>query len=88
MKVAFKLATMTAALIGSVMPVVPANAQSGGEPMYNYAWFSDASYSTQVGGARPNCSNRGVTYSSYGMRTPFEQQEIAAYCLNGRVLPD
>jgi hypothetical protein len=88
MKVAFKLATMTAAIIGAVMPVVPANAQSGGEPMYVYAYFSDASYSTQVGGSRPSCTRNGVLYSRYGMETVFVQHEIAAYCLDGRVNPD
>lgn len=88
MKVAFKLATMTAALLGAVMPIVPANAQSGGELMYVYTYYSDASHTTQVGGSRPSCTRNGVLYSRYGIETPYVEEGIAAYCLDGRVYPD
>lgn len=89
MKVALKLATMTAAVVGALMPVMPAQAQWGGSGvMYERYYYDDPEMTIQVGYEQDTCTRYGVgggrTEGRYG---PYVQSNPIAYCVNGELQP-
>ncbi|HTU11243.1 MAG TPA: hypothetical protein VMG08_10145 [Allosphingosinicella sp.] len=81
---AFRLAlalSLTAAL--SAAPG-PALAQQQGEPVYNIRYYSDATYTTEVGFTQGDCFWTGPGYSYHtGEYTAYAQYELIAYCGGG-----
>lgn len=59
-----------------------------GEPMYVIRYYSDSSYSEEVGTDYPFCQYDGsVGYSHFGQTTEFIDQYVSAYCIEGNIEP-
>jgi hypothetical protein len=72
------------ALIGSISATPgPALAQQG-DPVYNTRYYSDATYTVEVGFDQGECYYFGPGYSSHtGQSTPYIQYELIGYCYQG-----
>lgn len=66
----------------------PALAQPQGDPVYNIRYYSDATYTTQVGFTEGDCFYWGAGFRAhYGDYSAYPQQELIAYCWNGYWMP-
>ena len=59
-----------------------AGAQSG-SIAYTIYFYSDASHTTQVGVARPQCFNGNITYRVTGSTSNYSEEVEAYYCGEG-----
>jgi hypothetical protein len=54
---------------------------SHGDPIYNIRYYSDATYTVEVGFDQGDCSWYGAGYSSHsGQSTPYTVYEQIGYC--------
>lgn len=85
------LLVATVALGAVAVNPVPVSAQlvhQGTDPLYDNYYFSDATYTNQVGYDRDTCNYYGVGHTAtQGTWTPYVQREIWAYCVNGQLEP-
>ncbi len=65
---------------------VPLHATHG-DPMYYYYFYSDSTYSVDVGIDTPGCSNYGTVYTLSGQRTQYVLSELIGYCANDGYQP-
>jgi len=66
---------------------VPAFAQQG-EPVYNTHYYSDSSYTVEVGFDQGACYYFGPGYSSHtGQSSNYIQYELIGYCAGGEWEP-
>ncbi|MEO7827239.1 MAG: hypothetical protein ABIR60_08880 [Allosphingosinicella sp.] len=72
-----------ALLVASVFSIpVPAFANHG-EPVYNTIYYSDATYTQQVGFDQGECFYFGAGYSSHtGQSTNYIEYQLIGYCAN------
>jgi len=55
-----------------------------GDPIYNIRYYSDATYTVEVGFDQGACYYFGAGYSSHtGQSTPYPQYELIGYCDRG-----
>lgn len=71
-----------ASLIAAVLSIPAPVYASHGDPAYYIRYYSNSSYSTQVGEDIGNCSYYGVVYSHSGQTTQYSTQELIGYCAN------
>lgn len=65
----------------------PALALADG-PIYNTHYYSDATYTVEVGFDLGNCTVYGPGYAYHsGQATPYIQYELTGYCINGEWQP-
>ncbi len=77
-----KSATLMIAAMTLFAFTSPVGAQeSGWVPVYDHYYYSDASYTNQVGHNRDTCNAYGVGQTAVeGTWTSYVQNEIYAYC--------
>jgi hypothetical protein len=77
---------LAAAVVAAVLATpVPAFAGQGDvEPVYNTHYYSDSTYTVEVGFDQGNCYYFGPGYSSHsGQATSYIQYELIGYCYEG-----
>jgi len=86
-----KRALISVAALVMLLPV-PAAAQvcqQGTSPLYLYTYYSDSSYTIEVGSYHDTCNCYGVGQSQLqGTATAYEQSELIGYCVNGQLVHD
>jgi len=65
---------------------VPAFAQQG-DPVYNTRYFSDATYTVEVGFDPGTCNYWGVGSGHTGQATNYIQYQLVGYCDHGNWEP-
>ncbi|HET9640014.1 MAG TPA: hypothetical protein VFP12_12490 [Allosphingosinicella sp.] len=74
------MATLSLGAAALTVGAGQAGAQSG-TPVYTTIYFSDATYSIQVGIVRGLCTYSGVQYTLEGSHSPHFTKQIASYCV-------
>jgi hypothetical protein len=79
---------VVAATLAAAVLMSPTAALAGDrEPVYHIYYYSDASYSQQVGFDQGDCSHYGVLYYHSGQSTAYAVYEHVAYCTDGQWEP-
>lgn len=84
------LLSATVALTAALAMPGPAMAQyhQGTDPLYEYTYYSDATFSEDVGYSRDTCNWWGVGSTAVrGTWTPHSTSQIWAYCVDGQLQP-
>ena len=71
-----------ALLVAGVFSLPAPAFASHGDPAYYIRFYSDQTYSSQVGEDIGNCSYYGVVYSHSGQSTQYASYELIGYCAN------
>lgn len=90
MKNAYRVLTLfVVASFGAINPLAAAGAQwEEGEILYERYYYSDASYSQQVGYERDRCTYYGKGGGpTQGYITPYVEEVPFARCVNGQLAP-
>ena len=85
-----KLLTAAIALGASVAMAGPAMAQyhEGGDVLYYHYYYSDSTYTDQIGWDRDTCNRNGIgRTATQGSFSVYEQTEPYAMCINGQLAP-
>jgi hypothetical protein len=85
------LLTPTVALCAAVAMPGPAMAQyhTGSDALYYHYYYSDSTYTEQVGWDRDTCNRWGIGRTATdGSWSNYVQLEIWAYCVNGQLSDD
>jgi len=82
------LRLVSAALAAAVF-LSPGAALAGDlEPVYNIYYYSDSTYTQQVGFDQGGCSYYGAGYVSHsGQSTPYADYQLVGYCYEGNWEP-
>jgi hypothetical protein len=75
--------TVATLLIAGIMSIPAAALASHGEPIYRITFYSDASYTQQVGEDVGYCIYYGAAYSHSGQSTDYPVYEHIGYCAEG-----
>lgn len=72
---------VAALLVTSVFSLPAPAFASHGDPIYNTRYYSDATYTQEVGFDQGDCTFYGAGYSSHtGQATQYIQYELIGYC--------
>jgi hypothetical protein len=75
---------MIAVLLSAAVLSAPVPAFSHhGEPLYRIKFYSDSSYTQQVGEDWGFCASFGVRYSHTGQATDHALYQLEGYCIDG-----
>jgi len=80
----------SAIFLGGALSTGPAIAQEYNESdlMYERYYYSDASWTEEVGYERDRCTRYGVGGGpTQGIETPYYYSSPIAYCVNGQLYP-
>lgn len=69
-------------LVAGIMAMPGPAAANHGDPMYRYKFYSDATYTQQVGEDQGYCAFFGVGYTHSGQSTNYYTADLIAYCAN------
>jgi hypothetical protein len=69
-------------LVAGVLSLPGPAFASHGEPIYDIRFYSDASYTQQVGEDVGYCIYYGVAYSHSGQSTNYATYDLIGYCAN------
>lgn len=59
---------------------------TGSTPLYIYYYFSDGTYTDQIGEDRDTCNRWGIgRTATSGSWSPYVQTELWGYCVNGQL---
>jgi hypothetical protein len=87
-----KRALLSLAVAASAVVAMPGPAMAqyhqGEDVLYYHYYYSDATYTDQVGWDRDTCNYYGVgRTATQGSWSPYEQLEPYAMCINGQLAP-
>jgi len=74
-------------LVAAVFSIPAPSYASHGELMNDIYFFTDATYTVQVGHDSPDCTSYGVVYTLSGQRTQYSYSQPFAYCANDGYYP-
>lgn len=71
-----------ALLVAAMLSVPAPTFANHGDPIYRIRYYTDSTYTNQVGVDQGDCSIYGTVYSHSGQTTQYETYELLGYCAN------